>query len=131
LGLRHKIYRKPEVSSLIDSILAMIVCMPAWRSFWTRARFTVLVSCSDELAVHPCPLLCLWKQVAKRASGLLYCWSLLRSSNMATNLQTFTSSYSSRSGVTRGLNQLAVQNLAEGGPLASVVGRLTNTQKKS
>jgi len=22
----------------------------------TRARFTVLVSCSDELAVHSCPL---------------------------------------------------------------------------
>jgi len=62
----------------------------------TRARFTVVVSCSDELAVHSCPLICLQGQVAKLASGLFYCWSLLRNNNMATNLQRFTSIYGSR-----------------------------------
>jgi len=34
--------------------------------------------------------------VAKVASGLFYCWSLLRSNNMAANLQKFTSYYGSR-----------------------------------
>jgi len=34
--------------------------------------------------------------VAKVASGLFYCWSLLRSNNMATNLQKFTLYYGSR-----------------------------------
>jgi len=33
--------------------------LPARHSHGTRARFTVLVSCSGELAVHSCPLLCL------------------------------------------------------------------------
>jgi len=28
--------------------------------------------------------------IAKVASGLFYCWSLLRKNNMATNLQKFT-----------------------------------------
>jgi len=43
----------------IDLILAMTVHLPVWHSHCTRARFTVLVSCSAELAVHSCPLLCL------------------------------------------------------------------------
>jgi len=30
----------------------MTVYLPAWHSHCTRAWFTVLVSCSDELAVH-------------------------------------------------------------------------------
>jgi len=34
------------------------------------ATFTVLVSCSDELGVHSCALICLQRQVAKLASGL-------------------------------------------------------------
>ena len=50
-------------------------------------------SSSDELAVPSCPLLCLQGQVAKLASGLFYCWSLLCNNNMATNLLMFTSSY--------------------------------------
>jgi len=62
----------------------------------TRARFTVLMSCNDETAVRSCPLLCLHKQVAKLASGLIYCWFSLRNNNTAVNLQTFTSSYCSR-----------------------------------
>jgi len=53
-------------------------------------------SCSDELAVHSCPLLCLQRRVANVASGLFYCWSLLGNNNMATNLQKFTLYYSSK-----------------------------------
>jgi len=61
------------------------------------ARFTVLVSCSGELAVHSWPFLCPQGQlVAKLASGLFYCWSLLLcDNNMATNL-LFTASYDIR-----------------------------------
>ena len=62
---------------------------PAWNSHCTRVRFTVIVLCSDELAVHSCPLLCLQKWVAKVTSGLFYCWSLVRNNTMATNLQNF------------------------------------------
>ena len=42
--------------------VAMTVYLPVWHWHCTRARFTVLVSCSDEFAVHSCPLLCLQKQ---------------------------------------------------------------------
>jgi len=41
-------------------------------------------------------LLCLQRQVAKLASGLLCSWSLLRNNNTALNLQMFTLSYGSR-----------------------------------
>ena len=59
--------------------------------------FTVLVWCSDELAVHSCPLLRLQTQnVTKLASALFCCCSLLLNNNMATNLQRFTSSYDLR-----------------------------------
>jgi len=51
-----------------------------------KSQFTVVVSFSDELAVHSSPLLCLQRWVAKVASGLFCCWSLLRNNNMATNL---------------------------------------------
>jgi len=71
----------------------MTVFLPVWNSHCTRVRFTVIVWCSDELAIHSCPLLCLQKRVAKVASGLLYCWSLLRNNNMATNVQRFTLHY--------------------------------------
>jgi len=74
----------------------MTVYVLLWCSYYTRARFTVLVSCSGELAIHSCPLLCLQRQVSKSASGLFYCWSLLCNNNMATNLLLFTSSYDSR-----------------------------------
>jgi len=43
---------------LIDLFLAITVYLPVRHSHCTRARFTVLVSCSAELAVHSCPLLC-------------------------------------------------------------------------
>jgi len=77
-------------------ILAMTAFFPVWNSHCTRVRFTAIVSCSDELAVHSCPLLCLQRWVAKLASGSFYCWSLLPINNMATNLQKFTSYSSSR-----------------------------------
>jgi len=41
---------------LIDSILAITLYLPVWHSHCTRARFTAPVWCSDELAVHSCPL---------------------------------------------------------------------------
>jgi len=59
--------------------------------------FTVLVWCSDELAIHSYPLLRLLTQnVTKLGSALFCCCSLLRNNNMATNLQRFTSSYDLR-----------------------------------
>jgi len=67
-----------------------------WHLHCTSARFIVLVSCSDELEVHSCPLLCLQRQVAKLANGLLYFWFLLHTNDMATNLQKITSSYGSK-----------------------------------
>jgi len=61
-----------------------------------KPALTVLVSCSDEIAVHSCPLICLQRQVAKLAGGLFRCWSFLRNNNMPSNRRVFTSSYSSR-----------------------------------
>jgi len=77
-------------------ILAMAVFLPAWNSHCTRVRFTVVVLCSDELAVHSCTLRYLQRWVANVASGLFYCWSLLRNNIMATNLQRFTIYYGGR-----------------------------------
>jgi len=59
--------------------------------------FTVLVWCSDDIALHSCPLLRLQTQnVTKLASALFCCCSLLRNNKMAMNLQRFTSSYDLR-----------------------------------
>jgi len=49
----------------------------------------ILLSCSGELAVHSCLFFFLQRQVAKLASGLFYCWSLVHNNNMAVNLQRF------------------------------------------
>ena len=62
----------------------------------TRARFTVVVSCNDEIAVRSCTLLCPQRQVAELASGLFDCLSLLRNDNTTMKLQTFTSSCGTR-----------------------------------
>jgi len=43
-----------------------------------------------------CRFLCLQRRVAKVASGLFCCWSLLRNNTVATNLQRFTLYYGSR-----------------------------------
>jgi len=45
----------------------MTVYLLVWHWHRTRARFTVLVSCNDEIVVSSCPLLCLQRQVAKLA----------------------------------------------------------------
>jgi len=81
---------------VIDFFLAMTVYLPIWHSHCTRARFTVLASCSGELTVHSCPLLSLQSQVTKLASGFFYCWSSLCNNFMATNFLMFTSSYDIR-----------------------------------
>jgi len=100
LGLRAKNFSKsPKSASNIpinwsdscnDSFLLV------WNSHCTRVRFTVIVSCSDGLAVHSCPFLCLQRRVAKVASELSCWWSLLRNNTVATNLQMFTLNYGSR-----------------------------------
>jgi len=89
--------RKPKVNSLIpiliELIFAMTVYFPLWNSHRTRAKFTVLVSCRDELlTVRSRPPICLQRQVAKLRNGLFYYWPLLGKNNMATNLQRFNSS---------------------------------------
>jgi len=73
-----------------------LIDLLVWNLHCTRVRFTVVVSCRDELAVHSCPLLCLQMWVAKVARGLFCCWSLLRNNNMATNLQNLTLYYGGR-----------------------------------
>ena len=66
---------KSAALNRIDLILAMTVYLPVWRFYFTRVRFTVLVSCSDELAVYSRPLRCLLRQVAKLSKELFYCAS--------------------------------------------------------
>jgi len=79
----------------------MTVLLPVSNSHCTRVGFiVVIISCSDELAVHSYPLLCLQRRVAKVAIGLFCCWSLLRYNNMATNLKKFTLYYGSRRFIT-------------------------------
>jgi len=80
IGIMNQIFLEKTLKSascflLIDLILAMTVFLRVWNSHCTRVRFTVVVSCGDELAVHSCPLLCLHRRVAKVASRLFYCWS--------------------------------------------------------
>jgi len=88
-----KFSRKPAVSNLLpinwfNSCNGS--CFPVWHTHCTRARFTVRVSCSGELAVYSCSHICLQGQVLKLASGLFYCWSFPRNNTMATNLLHFT-----------------------------------------
>jgi len=85
IGIKNQKYKKKtEVSSLTpiswfnscnDSLFA------GMRLTLHKSQVHVMVSCSDELAVHSCPLLCLQWQVAKLASELFYCWSLLRNND--------------------------------------------------
>jgi len=84
--------RNAEVSSL-NPITLFNSCndsLFAGMTLCTRARFTALVSYSDELAVDSPPVICLQRQGAKLASRLFYRSPLLRKYNMATNLQMFT-----------------------------------------
>jgi len=61
---------------LINLIVAMTLYFPSWHRRCTRTRFTVVVSCNDEIAVRSCPRLCLQKQVAELATGLMNCCGL-------------------------------------------------------
>jgi len=45
----------------INLIFAMPLCLLVWHSHCTTVRFMVLVSCSSEVAIRFCPLLCLAK----------------------------------------------------------------------
>jgi len=101
IGIKNQIFLENRWSRhlkfrLIDLILAMTVFLPVWNLHSTRARFTVIVSCSDGLAVHSCLFLCLQRRVAKVANGLFCCWSLLRNNTVATNPLRFTFYYGSR-----------------------------------
>ena len=82
---------------LIHWIVAMTVYLPVWHWHCTKSRFTVLVSCNDEIAVHSCPLLCEQRVILGNVGTDCSIWFLLRNNNTAIiNLQTFTSSYGSR-----------------------------------
>jgi len=83
-------------SRSIHLIVAMTVYMPVGHWHYTRARFTVLVSSNDEIAVHSCPLLCLRRGRLRNLGADCSIWSELRNNNTAINLQTFTSSSGSR-----------------------------------
>ena len=76
----------------IDYIFAMPLYFSVWHSLCTTAKFTVLVSCSGELAVHSCSLLCM----ANLGADFFWCWCLLRNNVTAVNLQRFASSYDRR-----------------------------------
>jgi len=83
------IWQQRQLLSLCRIVLLLVF-------IWQQTSGSQLMSCSDELAVHSCPLLCLQRPVAKVASGLFYCWSLSRNNTMATDLQKFMLYYSSR-----------------------------------
>jgi len=95
IGIKNQIFLENLNSAsylrLIDLILAMTVFFSGMKLTLHKSQVHRLVSCSDDLAVHLYPLLCLQRWVAKVANGLFYCWSLLGNNNMATNLEKFTS----------------------------------------
>ena len=70
-------------------IFAMPLYFPVRHSHCTKAKFTVLVSCSGELAVHSFA----WSNLR---ANFFWCWCLLRNNIMAANLQRFASSYDRR-----------------------------------
>ena len=100
IGIKNQTFLEKTEAGILIPINWFDSCndsfLPVWNSHCTRVGFTVMVSYSDQLAVHSCPLFCLQRRVAKVASGFFYCWSLLRDNNMATNLQRFTVYYGSR-----------------------------------
>ena len=73
----------------------MTVFLTVWNSHYTRVRFTVIGYAVMSLQFNHAPPLPA-EAVANVASGLFYCWSLLRNNNMAKNLQKFPLYYSSR-----------------------------------
>ena len=100
IGIKNQTFLEKTEAGILIPINWFNSCndsfLPVWNSHCTRVRFAVIVSCSDEFAVHSCHLLCLQRWVAEVASRLFCCWSLLHNNNMATNLQNFTSYSGSR-----------------------------------
>jgi len=66
---------------------------PSWLRAWEKV---VTAMPPKRLAHVRSSFLCLQRQIAKPASGLLHSWSLLHNNNTATNLQMFTSNNGSR-----------------------------------
>ena len=101
IGIKNKIFlEKPEEVGILIPINWFDSCND---SFFSCMKLTLHKSQVHSCSVMQwwacsslCPLLCLQRWVAKVASLLLYCWSLLRNNNMATSLQRFTLYYGSR-----------------------------------
>jgi len=100
LGLRTKYFwKKTEVGILIpinwfDSCNDS--CFAGMKLTLHKSQVHSYRLCSDmSLQFNHAPPLPA-EAVAKDASGLFYCWSLLRNNTMATNLQKFTLYYGSR-----------------------------------
>jgi len=99
IGIKNEIFlEKPEVGILIpinwfnscnDSFLLV------WNSHCSRVRFTVIVSCSDELAVLSCPS-CACRGGLRKSREDCSAVGLYCVTNMATNLQRFTLYYGGR-----------------------------------
>ena len=97
IGIQNKnLWKSLKSASWIPIDSCSVSVLLVWNSHCTRVRFTVIVWCSDTLAVYSCSFLCLQRRVSKVACGLFYCWSLLRNNTVATNLQRFTLNYGSR-----------------------------------
>jgi len=77
IGMMKPLFQeKLEVGILIpidwfDSCNDSFFCR--YETLTAQESVSVIVSCSDELAVHTCPLLFLQRRVAKVASGFFYC----------------------------------------------------------
>jgi len=82
-----KLYRRLR---LIDLILALTVHLPLRHSHCTRARFTVLVTCSDELYNS------LMSTTSPAEAGCQTCEQIGNNNYTATDLGKFTSSYCGR-----------------------------------
>ena len=100
IGIKNqKLLEKPEVGILNSDWLIWFL---QWQ-FFSGMKLTLHKSqvhsyssmqwwaCSSLMSIP-----CLQRRAAKVASGLFYCWSLLRSNTVATHLQRLTLNYVSR-----------------------------------
>jgi len=95
----QKPLEKPEVGILNSDLLIWFL---QWQ-FFVGMKLTLHKSRVHSYSVMQwwacsslMPIPCLQRRVAKVASGLFYCWSLLRNNTVATHLQRFTLNYVSR-----------------------------------
>jgi len=68
---------------LFGLILAMTVCLPIWHSHCTTIRFTVLITCSRELAIRSCPLIAC-RAGCETRERIVLLWPLLRNNNTSS-----------------------------------------------